>query len=1152
VENRAGARFCNGCGTALAATCASCGQGNPTGSQFCDVCGQALTTSAPTVESTPTPPQSYTPRHLAEKILAGRAALEGERKQVTVLFADVVGSTALIRDRDPEESQRMLDGAVQQMMTAVHQYEGTVSRLLGDGLMAMFGAPVSHEDHAARACYAALAMLDACRAYAEDVRQSHGASIQIRVGLNSGEVIVRLISDDLHLDYTAMGQTVHLASRMEQLAPPGTVLLAPTTLALVEGLVETRPLGPTAVKGLDDLLAVHELVSASATCGRLQAASARGLTPFVGRVAEFATIDRALVQARAGRGQVVALVAEPGVGKSRLLWEATRSARITTPGTHDPASTPAPNGASSPWLLLEANAFSYFQSTSWLPVIGLLEAYCQVERSDDHQTTRQKVADRVLGLDPSLRPDLPALLALLNVPNDASASPEQAAWDSLDPPRRRRQTLDGIQRLLFRASQDRPLLLVFEDLHWIDSETQTLLDELVERLPATSIALLVSYRPEYQHSWGSRSYYTQIRVDPLPDDGAAELLAALLGSDPTVQPLAAMLAERTAGNPFFLEESVRTLVETGALVGEPGGYRLVGPADEVRVPATVQAVLSARIDRLSPADKRLLQTSSVVGKDLSLALVRATAELPDDKLQSGLARLQTAELLYRTRLFPDPEYTFKHALTHEVAYASLLQDRKRALHARVVEAIEQEYPDRLDEHVDRLAHHALRGELWEKAVSYCRQAGRRALSRSVPSEAGRWFEQALTALHRLPETPEMLEQSIDLRINLRSAPHVIDHQERAHVSLTEAQRYAEKLGDERRLGRVLVSMNSYLAFGNHLERAMDASRRALAIGEQTDDLLLQAAACQNLGQNYHTAGQYQTAIDLFREGLARMERESVGRGELLGSSTQLAVHTRCCIAWSLSELGDFATALAYGRESVEVADEIGSVLTRMSSSLYFGMVCNRKGDYERSVQLLERAYDFMEMANISFSTGFNGVTGSLGTAYFHVGRVEEAIPLLEQGWARSLTQKAISDLFIGAPALAEAYLEVGRPEAALSIAQEAVGLAREQGKRGFLAWQLHALAQIQARRDPPDLAAAEGHYQEAMTIAEVLGMRPLQAHCHLSLGRQYRQVGRRVEARAELSTAVTMLREMGMTHWLPEAEAELAQARAPASGEPLG
>jgi tetratricopeptide (TPR) repeat protein len=359
------------------------------------------------------------------------------------------------------------------------------------------------------------------------------------------------------------------------------------------------------------------------------------------------------------------------------------------------------------------------------------------------------------------------------------------------------------------------------------------------------------------------------------------------------------------------------------------------------------------------------------------------------------------------------------------------------------------------------------------------------------------------------------------------------------VSLIEAQRYAEQLGDQRRLGRVLVSMNSYLAFGDNLARGMDLCRRALAIGEETDDLLLQAAAYQNLGQDYHAAGDYPTAIELLRQGIACMEREAVGRGELLGSGVNLAVYVRCCIAWSLSELGDFTTALEYTRDSVRVADEIGFIGSRMVSRLYIGMVCNRKGDFRESVQPLELAYEFMVMGNLQVITGFNGLTGSLGTAYLRIGRVAEAVDLLERCRAQSHAQGAISDLFIGAPALAEAYLTVGRDEEALAVALEAVGLAREQGKRGFLGWQLHALAEVYSRREPAHLAASETHYREALTIALELRMRPMEARCRLGLGTLHQRAGRLDEAREELTQAVAMLREMGMTHWLPEAESAL-------------
>ena len=545
-----------------------------------------------------------------------------------------------------------------------------------------------------RACYAALRMQESVKRYAEGVRREHGVTIRIRVGLNSGEVVVRAIGSDLHMDYTAVGQTTHLAARMEQLADPGATLLTPETLALAEGFVQVTSLGPMAVKGLAAPVEVYELAGVSAVRSRLQAAAARGLSRFVGRDAEIEQLRRAVDQARQGRGQVAAVVGEPGVGKSRLTFELTHSHRVEG------------------WLVLQAGSVSYGKATSYLPVIDLLKSYFRIGDRDTRREIREKVTGKILTLDRALEATLPALLALLDVSDD------DPQWQALDPPQRRQRTLDAVKRLLLHEAQVQPLLVVFEDLHWIDSETQALLDSLVESLPPARLLLLVNYRPEYEHRWGSKTSYTQVRLDPLPPESALELLHGLLGEGTAIEPLTRILIERTEGNPFFLEESVRALVETKALVGERGAYRLAKALTDIQVPPTVQAILAARIDRLSPEDKRLLQSAAVIGKDVPFILLAAIAEEREEDLRRGLAHLQAAEFLYEVSLFPDLDYTFKHALTHEVAYGSLLHERRRALHARIVEAIEALHGDRLAEHVERLAHHALRGEAWENAVRY--------------------------------------------------------------------------------------------------------------------------------------------------------------------------------------------------------------------------------------------------------------------------------------------------------------------------------------------------------------------------------------------------------------------------------------------------
>jgi class 3 adenylate cyclase len=734
-----------------------------------------------------TAPLTYTPPYLAEKILTSRAALEGERKQVTVLFADLKGSMELLAERDPEEARQLLDPVLDRMMAAVHQYEGTVNQVMGDGIMALFGAPLAHEDHAVRACYAALRMQEAVKQYAAEVQRSHGVPIHMRVGVNAGEVVVRSIGSDLHMDYTAVGQTTHLAARMEQMAMPGAILITPAVLGLVEGFVQVKALGAMPVRGLRDPVEVYEVTGAGVVRSRLQVAAARGLTRFVGRQPELETLQQALAQAQAGNGQVIALIGEAGVGKSRLVYEVVHSHR--TQG----------------WQVLESASVSYGKATPYFPVIDLLKRYCHVEERDDLRTRRAKVTGQILTLDETLQEAIPALLALLD------ALPADSPFLTLDPSQRRQRTLAGLKRLLLRESQVQPLLLVFEDLHWIDTETQALLDSLVESLPMAQALLLVNYRPEYQHGWGSKTYYRQFRLDPLPPASADEFLQTLLGDDVgarsnvPLQTLKQLLIERTGGNPFFLEESVRTLVETGMLVGAPGAYRLAQPVASLHMPATVQAVLAARIDRLPPEEKHILQTAAVIGNEIPLSLLQAIAELPETDLHHGLAHLQAAEFLYETRLFPEREFTFKHALTHEVAYSGLLQERRRVLHARIVESLEGLYADRLDEQVERLAHHALRGEVWDKACTYHRQAGVKAMEQSAYPAVVASYEQALAALEHLPHERETLEQAIDLRLALRQALTTLQEGERALTHLHTAETLATALNDQRRLGRVFQS-----------------------------------------------------------------------------------------------------------------------------------------------------------------------------------------------------------------------------------------------------------------------------------------------------------------------------------------------------------
>jgi class 3 adenylate cyclase/tetratricopeptide (TPR) repeat protein len=1076
------------------------------------------TASPPAPAATPgqaqeRPPLAYTPSHLTEKILASRTSLEGERKQVTVLFADIKDSTELIRDLDPEAAQQLLDPAIHRMMDAVHRFEGTVNQVLGDGIMALFGAPIAHEDHALRACYAALAMQAALRDHTETVRRQHGLELRIRVGLNAGEVVVRAIGNDLHMDYSAVGQTTHLAARMEQLATPGSIRLTAATLRLVEGLVRVTALGPIPVKGLPEPVEVFELVGASGLRRRLQAAAARGLTRFVGRQRECDAIHEALERAGASHGQAVALVGEAGVGKSRLVYEVVHS--YHTQG----------------WRVLESASVSYGKATPYFPVIDLLRRYCHVDDGDDARTIRAKVTGQVLTLDEALQETLPALLALLD------ALPADSPFASLDPPQRRQRTLDALKRVLLRESQVQPLLLVFEDLHWIDAETQALLDSLVESLPTARLLLLVNYRPEYQHAWGSKTYYTQLRLDPLPPASADEFLHALLGDDPSLEPLKRLLIARTEGNPFFLEESVRTLVETGVLGGQPGAYGLAKSLDSLQVPATVHAVLAARIDRLPAEDKRLLQTAAVIGTEVPFPLLQAIAELPENTLHRGLAHLQAAEFLYEMRLFPEREYTFKHALTHEVAYSGLLQDRRRVLHAHIVEALERLAPDRLVEQVERLAHHALRGEVWDKALAYFRQAGEKAMARPAYREAVGYFEQALSALPHLPEQRHTREQAVDLRLVLREA--LLPSGDYGHILalLREAESLVTALNDPRRLGWILYSLSHhFFIMGTH-DQAIATRQRALALATASGDGVLHALANHYLGLSYHTQGDYRQGIDCLGQTVAFFE--GARRRERSGGPFLPAVAARGWLAMCHAELGAFAEGRALGDEGLRIAEAVAHPPSLMVASSGVGLLALRQGDLPRAIPLLERAVVLCQDADLPLY--FPWVAAALGAAYTLGGRAADAISLLTQAMAQSTAMESIYYETLCKLPLGEAHLAAGHVEEAHTFAERTLVLTQEHHERGNQAYALRLLGDIAARCNPPEVEQAEAHYHQALALAEELGMRPLQAHCHLGLGTLYITTDQREQARAELSTAIALYRSMDMTFWLPQAEVVLAQ-----------
>jgi class 3 adenylate cyclase/tetratricopeptide (TPR) repeat protein len=1042
------------------------------------------------------------------------ATLGGERKQVTVLVGAIPETLALLRDRDAEVVQQLVEPALQAMMEAVHRYGGMVHQVREAGLLALFGAPLAHEDHALRACYAALAMQTVLRGYADNVQRTHGWILQSCIGLHAGEVVIRARRHDGLRESSLLGPTTALAERLQQWAPPGTIVLSATTARLVAGATRVTAVGHVTLAGLAEPVEVYELHEASGRPGRLHTARARGLTPLVGRQEELAALHRVLPQVAAGHGQLVAVVGEAGVGKSRLVDELLQVA--STQG----------------WRVLDSAAASYGQAIPYFPVLTLLRRYWHLEEGEAPASIAAQVTAQVVKLEAALQDAIPALLAVLD------ALPADSPFLSLDPPQRRQHTFTALKRLLVRESQVQPLLLVVEDLHWLDTETQALLESLSASLPTARLLLLVNYRPEYQHGWGSKTYYTQLRLDPLPPTSADAFLRALLGDKPNLEPLKHLLIARTEGNPFFLEESVRTLVEAGALVGALNSYQLARDLPSIQVPATVQAVLAARLDRLPPETKHLIQTAAVIGHEVPLALLQVIADLTEESLHRHLAQLQEAEFLYETHLLPERGYTFKHALTHEVAYSTLLQERRRALHARIVEAVEALAREQVTEQVERLAYHALRGAVWNKALVYCRQAGEKALARSAYREAVGYFEQALSALPHLQETRSSREQAIDLRLALRSALEPSGDLGRILAALREAESLAATLDDPRRMAQISLFLSVDFAQRGAYDQAIAAAQHTLALTTTNGEVVLHALANYRLGRAYQAKGDYRRAIDCLGQTVASLK--GAQRHERVGQVIPPTVLSRAYLATCHAELGTFAEGITLGDEGLQIAEAVAHPASLMIASWGGGLLALHQGNLHRALPLLERAMGICQDADLP--AWFPSVAVALGAAYTLGGCVADGVALLTRAIEQTTVMERVGVQTLCSLALGEAHMLAGHTEEAHALTERTLALARNHQERGHEAYALRLIGDIAARREPPESASAKTHYRQALALAEELGMRPLQAHCHLGLGTLYVQTGRPEPARTELTTAIALYRAMDMTFWLPQAEAALAQA----------
>jgi class 3 adenylate cyclase/tetratricopeptide (TPR) repeat protein len=1094
ADNNERARYCGACGLSLHERCPNpkCRAGIRAHQKFCSECGAPLGTvqgSLATVQ---------TSRQVADLILRS-----GERKIVTLLVADVADSTALIGGLDAEEADRILEPTLERMMKAVERYEGTIAWTAGDGIMGIFGAPIAHEDHAVRACHAALEMQEAMRSLASEVRREFGRLLQVRVGINSGPVVAKLMvqEGDVSLDYRAVGLTTHVAARLQSLAAPGAILLSRDTFALAKGFVRVGPFEQFTIKSIPDPIEVCELNGIN-TRMRIQARAARGLSKFVGRKDEMEMLARAAAQAQSGHGQVVALIGEAGVGKSRVFWEFTHSS------------------AMKGWLVLDAGSVSYGKATSYLPLVDLLTRYFEIKGRDDERRVREKISGKLFALgEKKLLAQMPLFVGTLGWGDSDDT------WKNLAPAERQRELFSALKNLLIRESQEQPLCVVFEDLHWVDDETQSFLDTLVESIPAARVLLLVNFRPdEYKIRWGEKSCYSQARIDPLPPASVDELLEALLGSDPELDSTKKRLVSVTQGNPLFLEEYVRSLIESGALAGSPGQWRPTGPFPAVSVPQSIEAILAARIDRLQPELKEIVQCAAVIGNDVPRALLEAVTALPQDKLERGVRELQAAEFLYEKTLFPEIEYTFKHSITREVAYSSLLKERKKTLHANVARAFLEVAAGRFEEHVERIAEHAKKGELWPMAVEYLQRAGEKAFGLYANIEASKYFADAVSALGNLPKSRPTLEQAVDLRFELRNALIALCELGAIHKCLLEVEPIVAELHDKERSARHAAFRSNHHFLAGEQRRAIEFGEVGLRLVRDGGDPRLEGELLYRIGQSYHLLGDNRQAIELLTQSIqVTVEQRERYRFEL---SVIPAVVNRTWLVSVLAECGDFTSCIQHAKRALEIAEDAQHPLSQVLGWLAIGHVFRRKGELNGAVQALERGMAISD--RYALPMWRLRLVSSLGVAYAYSGRLAEGLQLAEQALTGAETMGLMVDQPMLHVHLGQALLLAGRIDDAIAHGQRAFEIALAHDDKGGQAWASFVIGRAHWVSGRGALDEAAMQLDSALRLAIACEARPLTAFCQTTLGNIQGRRGNKTKAQEITGAADAIYAELDM------------------------
>ena len=985
---------------------------------------------------------------------------DAERKQVTVLFADVSGSMDLAEQQDPEEWRKIMQRFFSMLAETVTRFEGTVDKFTGDGIMAIFGAPVAHEDHARRACYAALQMLDDVSGYAAELRRAQGLNFSTRIGINSGEVVAGAIGGGDGSTYTAIGHTVGLAQRMEALAEPGRAYVTEHTARLARGFLDLRDLGEFEIKGASRPVQVFELAGVGQARSRLDLARERGFSRFVGRDREMAALDEALAEAQAGRGGAVGVVADAGVGKSRLLHEFLERCRAT--GVE----------------VFEAQAQAHGTSVPFMPVLQMLRAFFGIGEREPEQASREKIAGRALLLDPGFREDLPLMFDFLGVPDPDRPVPQMSA-------EARQRALGGIVCRLVNAPERRKtLVLAIEDLHWVDAGSSAMLVDLIASIEGTKTMAIVNFRPEYEPPWSGEAAYREIALEPLAPEDTRELLRDISGEDPSLDGLEEPIHERTGGNPFFIEEVVRELAETGHLEGERGAYRLVRPIEDVGVPVTVQAVLSARIDRLDREAKDLLQVASVVGREVSVRALGLTAGLEEERIEPTVRALIGAGFLYEAELYPDRVLAFRHPLTREVAYGGQLGERRASTHAAAARALVALEEERHDELAGLIARHFEKGEERLQAARWYARAAHWA-GHSRPQDAMRFWQRVTELVDSLELDEETAPLALVSRmLQLEYAWRLGMERGRIERLAREARDLAERCGDLRSQALLKLLSSAVPGAPGHVEEWARAAEEAIALADRSEDPALRAAIRGAATYPYMFSGDVERMEAIADEMLEILDGDpDLGAGIVINSP---AAWGRMVKAVALREHGRPEEAERLLEAALAESTERGDPETESWSLGWIAMLRADQGDGEAGLALALRNCELTERLGDVFSHT-NALT-SLGYVRLERGEYAEAledVDLAERNYRAAMGSGGESAGWRGT-LRALVLVGLGRAEEACAEAEAALAGSRERGIEWQVPLALRALAQARAAAGAGGVAEA---LDEAAGVAGRLGHR---------------------------------------------------------------